>query len=146
MEPQAEFGIEIANGQPELQLNCIRVYPQTTRNLADGGWHHIAVTYQDPGGQVVDSNSTRMYIDGAPVLTAIDRCPGTFHNTIKTNEKALFIGRHPLKRQTGFKGLISDLRIWRRALSAPEIEAIVNRDPSADANVAIFTSVWRSTM
>ena len=132
--PTAEFGIEIANGQPELQLNCIRVYPQTPRNLADGGWHHIAVTYQDTGGQAVDSNSALLYIDGAPVDTSVDRCPGIFNNKIRTIERALYIGSNR-SQESGFKGLISDLRIWRRALSEPEIKAIVNRDPSADTNV-----------
>jgi len=128
----AEFGIEIADGQPELQFNCVRVYQQTKRNIADGGWHHIAVTYQDPGGKVIDSNSARLYIDGVPVRTSVYRCPGRFHNTIRTNEKALFIGNNRRDRQSGFKGLISDLRIWRRTLAASEIRSLVDREPFAN--------------
>ena len=145
--PQREFGIEISDGRPELQMNCMSLYPapQTVirmgvaRNeevdLRDGGWHHLAVTYLDPGTGAVDANSAKIFVDGKQLPTVFQRCGTSLIQPISTRKTTLFIGRHPLVRQSGFRGLISDIRIWQRALSGGEIAAIANRAPSADTNV-----------
>lgn len=70
-------------------------------------WHHLAMTY--------DGNALRFYLDGEP---AGEKAIGKARS--KGNE-AFAIGR----RQDGFthfKGLIDEVRIHRRALSADEIK------------------------
>jgi len=90
-------------------------YISSGPGLSDGDWHHVAVT--------VDRNSTAggtLYVDGAVVLIfdPMNR-PGDL-----TNNQPLFIGRHAGDPSVSVIGLIDEVEIFNRVLTAGEVEAI----------------------
>ena len=91
-------------------------------------WHHLAATY--------DGKDLRLYVDGVPAASvAVNkvRTPGT---------SPLAIGR----RQDGFessyfKGLIDEVRIYRKALSAGEL-AKAALDPKSVVAPESLAGLW----
>lgn len=79
-------------------------------NLADGKWHHVAMTY--------DKSSVKIFVDGS--------LEGTFFSAtadIYDNNLSVRIGGQNPKDNGGalvFKGLIDEVRIWNVALSPQE--------------------------
>lgn len=120
---------------PVVNFNCASMRPQQAVDLRDGAWHHIAVTFAASAGGNVTTSTTRMYVDGAATPLNFVECLAKPGNVISTTQSALHIGRDLSDRQSGFKGLISDLRIWQRSLAVAEIRNINGREPAADQNV-----------
>ena len=98
-----------------LEFETSRGEIASDRVLNDGQWHHVAATY--------DGKAVRSYIDGVekghPVKT-----PGP----LKKSTWDLCIGNSVVEYGTGeflaFDGLIDEVRIYNRALSAAEIKAL----------------------
>ena len=142
--PKQKFGLEIEmvrqNGQaaavPVLNFNCAGMRPASNVNLNDGAWHHVSVTVDALGTGAATSNTTKMYVDGQEIRLNFMDCAGKPGNSLITGVSPLFVGGHNRDWQRGFKGIISDLRIWKRALTAAEVRALAGRDPAADSNVA----------
>jgi len=86
------------------------------RTLGDGQWHHVAGTYD---GQVM-----RVYVDGVEDNQKTANPPGL----LKKNNWDLCIGNSEVDHGTGeflgFDGLIDEVRIYNRALTADEIRAL----------------------
>ena len=78
-------------------------------NVNDGNWHHIV--------GVVDGTTVKLYRDGNFIISA------TGTNNLNTGNAKVVIGRHPLYPDY-FNGLIDDVQIYNRALSADEIAQI----------------------
>jgi Concanavalin A-like lectin/glucanases superfamily/HYR domain len=105
------LGAQLADG---TALNFVSV-----TNVADGAFHHVAVT-------VVRNSATggNLYVDGVSVLT--------FDPTVRpgslTNNAELRIGRNSPNTilDTFFNGLIDEVELFNRALSAAEVQAIFN--------------------
>jgi len=143
-----EFGIDLLNGAPEVGFGCmkLRSLPQSyvsegntlTRpiDLRDGGWHHLVATFADHSNGVLTSQSARLYVDGVAVPTQVNACKLPPYTTVNTWKTTLFIGRHIHDRQSSFKGLISDLRLWNRELSSSEILALTHRSSDAERNTS----------
>jgi len=70
-------------------------------------WHHISATY--------DCSTIRIYLDGSQVGSGIQSA-----STIPYNSSNLYIGSFD-GSQLNFNGLIDDVRIYSKALSASEI-------------------------
>src|SRR5207253_2785919 len=108
-------------------------------NLADGIFHHVAVTVKrssNVGG--------KLFVDGVVVLT-FD--PTARQNSL-TNTAELRIGGHSLNYpQFSFNGLIDEVEIFKRALSASEIQGIAAADSSGkcQADLAITKTHSPST-
>ena len=85
-------------------------------DLRDGKFHHIAVTVQ--------RNSTkglRFYVDGHRVATF----DPTAASGDLSNASPLRLGNHPdLGMRCFYNGIISHVRLFNRALSDSEIQAI----------------------
>jgi hypothetical protein len=79
----------------------------------DGRWHHLAGVRQD--------GTVRLYLDGRLAGQSED-CAGPF----ELQGDALFIGRDTRTGSTVFKGDLSRIRLWRRALRQEEIAATVS--------------------
>jgi PKD repeat protein len=80
-----------------------------------GTWYHVAVTY--------DGSNMRIYKDGVQVATAGKT------GTISTGAGVpVALGSQP-QGGSGFDGLMDDVRIYNEALSAAEIQAIMNTEP-----------------
>lgn len=142
--PLNQFGLDIEmvrqNGQaaavPVLNFNCAGMRPASNVNLNDGAWHHVAVTFDAPGTGAATSNTTKMYVDGQEIRLNFMGFAAKPGSKLGTYFSKLFVGSDLGDRQRGFKGIISDLRIWKRALTASEVRALAGRDPAADSNVA----------
>jgi hypothetical protein len=92
--------------------------------VADGAWHHAAATF--------DGDNLKLYVDGLPQKQVV-----AFHGEIPANDDDLTIGMNrsnpaPEEKGKSLGGMIDDVMIFNRALSAEEIKAMVAAvDPSA---------------
>jgi len=88
----------------------------STQSLADGNWHHVAVTYDHAA-----TTKFRMYIDG--VLAA------TQNTTVAVN--TLAGGFNFGRRNDGinlFNGTIDEVRVWNVARTQAQIQANMNNE------------------
>jgi beta-galactosidase len=81
-----------------------------TKNVNDGGWHHLAGVY--------DGNSLTLYVDG--VVDASVSSTGS----ISTNNYDVQIGGNSQSSGREFNGAIYDARVYNRALCPVEIQAM----------------------
>ena len=83
----------------------------TLQPVPDGVWTHVAATY--------DGSDLRLYVNG----TLVDSAPHV--GTIFQTGSPLFIGNRflPSGDIGGFQGLMDDLKIFDRALTAAEVGA-----------------------
>ncbi|MBI1312659.1 DUF1553 domain-containing protein [bacterium] len=111
-------------GSGTVQLNLVKrwlddsIRVETTEPLPTGRWVHVCVTYD--GSR--ESGGMQFYFDGRPVeLTAHH----DFLNQTITVNQPLRIGRG----QSDFRGLIDDVRIYQRPLTASDVRAIADATP-----------------
>jgi hypothetical protein len=88
----------------------------STQSVADGNWHHIAVTYDHSAATKV-----RMYIDG--VLEASNN----FTQSVNTANSGIRIGRR-VDGVNYFDGIIDEVRIWNVVRTQTEISASMNSE------------------
>jgi hypothetical protein len=81
--------------------------------VADGAWHHIAATS--------DGTTLRLYVDGSEDGTA------RADAETKVNDHPVMIGAKAGSNDVHFHGVIDDVRIYRRALSADEVMRLARR-------------------
>jgi hypothetical protein len=85
-------------------------------DLRDGRFHDVAVTVERPS-----PTGGKLYVDGALVLTF----DPTKQSASLANSAPLLIGGHPdATLHCGFQGQIGAVRLYSRALSCAEIEAL----------------------
>ena len=131
-----EFGIDIENGLP---LPSSEMRPFAAANPCRSQGRRVASYRGYLAGQVssgVATSTAKIYVDGVALAAEFDECsafPGPLINTSRT---PLYIGRSRGDRQSGFKGVVSDLRIWQRGLTSSEVRDLAAREPRADANIA----------
>lgn len=89
----------------------------THDRVLPAGWRHVAA--------VKDGDFLRVYLDGAPVAASAEFRPGDYS---LSNGEPLRIGWGPTDY---FRGSMRDVRIYRRALSAPEASGLA-RPPGAE--------------
>lgn len=91
-------------------------YVVGSTDVLDDAWHHVAVTWEDDGTpNVLDAN---LYVDG--VLEAQSASLSAAMNTVSGSD--VKIGRDDVGKF--FDGIIDDVRIYDRALSAAEISGL----------------------
>ncbi len=98
------------NNNSSARINSSSKYP------IDGTWIHAAATY--------DGATLRMYINGVP-----DGTPVPISVTIGSNTSPLSIGGIATRYYTG---QVDEVRLYNRALSASEIEALASTTPPGD--------------
>ncbi len=109
-----------ATGGLRIEVNGGYHYGVT--NIADGQWHHVAVTFEDDGSpDVVD---TLLYVDGRLDATAASQ--ETAVNTAATG--AVRIGESPW-HNAPFFGLIDDARIYNKVLTEADMQQVMRGDP-----------------
>jgi len=120
-QPQAKgYYVDLADGHIRINLitrwldDSIRV--RSAKPIAAGLWHHVAVTYD--GSRL--ASGIRLYLDGKPVRLLVD------HDFINQS----FDIDEPVRIGAGggpegfFAGLIDDVRIYSRDLSATEVSIL----------------------
>ena len=83
-----------------------------SRNIRDGNWHHVALTYDGV-------NSVQLFIDGS-----LETSDTRTYSTTSTGK--FYIGSTVEGSSQYYDGLVDEVEIFNRALSALEIRAIVN--------------------
>jgi len=84
-----------------------------TQNLHDGRWHHVAAVFENDGSPNVED--VTLYVDGK--LEPLSMVTPHIVNT--TSSSNVFVGAHyNAAARLPFKGMIDDVRIYDRALSA----------------------------
>jgi hypothetical protein len=91
-------------------------------SLLPNTWYHVAVTFNN------NADSAFFYVDGTQVASL------TFDANPITNSEALYIGRSQYTTEY-WKGMLDEIRIYNRALSASEVKAIYNETPSKEQGV-----------
>jgi len=87
----------------------------TTSGISINTWHHVACTYDSSG-----NGTGQMYIDGV-----LDQTDTTFSgSTIGANAHPLYLGGDS-NSTVNFGGLMKNVGIWNRVLSASEIQNIM---------------------
>jgi hypothetical protein len=84
----------------------------TTDDLNDGAWHHLAVTY--------DGTYKKMYIDGSLASTY------SYSQTINNNSYKVSFGKDLEWGGGQYNGLLDDVRIYSRALNSTEVTNDMN--------------------
>lgn len=99
-----------------LTSSCTNWVSQS--QVADGQWHHVAVTVLR--GSVTGG---KLYVDGTPVLTF----DPTVRNKSLSNKADLLIAKHQFSTSTNyFSGLIDEVEIFNRAITAAHVQSIYN--------------------
>jgi len=117
-------------------------YHYGATNLADGQWHHVAVTFEDDGSP--DATDILLYADGQADATA-DSLDEPI-DTVATG--VVRIGETPW-HNAPWVGEIDDARIYDRVLTEEEIRQVMrgnvllasNPDPARDATVDIREAI-----
>ena len=110
--------------------NAVKIIVQSTSQaVCDSAWHHLALTHGDGA-----SSATKTYLDGALIATSQQTfaipSDGTAALTVNWNAGATNISA----------GAVSDVRIFRRALSSTEVLAL-SQPPLARANTVFAPPV-----
>jgi len=102
-------------------------------SMAYNSWNHVAVVYDSSS----TSNNADLYINGVKQTISKITPP---QGTQTSNEGEGIIGNHiPLNR--GWDGLIDELRIYNRALSAAEIVSLYDQGNNASFNFSLSNSM-----
>jgi len=117
-----EYTVNIEPGRVYFDYGAGTGYVIASTSVADNQWHHIALLYNtawSPKGKV--------YVDG--VEKTITQSGGGSH--IVSSGSALYIGTQAAGAfyyggRSPFSGLIDEVRIYNRSLSAQEIQARYN--------------------
>ncbi len=106
--------IHIVNKFPD---NCIRINTRSAIKLNE--WHHVFATYDGSS----KASGLHIYVDGK--MADVDVSYDTLTESIKT-EKPLSIGKRT--HDSFFRGMIDEIRLYNRDLSASEVADIVSVD------------------
>ena len=99
-------------------------------NLADGKWHHLAVTY--------DMKSLRTYVDG---VVEIEKESSKKPDTV---DGSLYFGTDKWEPNI-LRGLMDDVSLFNVGLTGDEIQTIMEKGlegASAVSNVGKLTTTW----
>jgi hypothetical protein len=121
------LGFQMANGvgspscapTPTPGRACVNYgAPQTSPNVADGQWHHVAAVVDRANA----TSGVRLYVDGVQVFAG-SPLTGNLDNT-----SDLYLGmRTPAQNGGGFlPGDLDEVELIKRALTQQEIQAIFN--------------------
>jgi hypothetical protein len=116
-----KFCAKVGNGS-SLAYKCSVVYPLNS-------WHQVGVVY--------DGQTMNLYVDGKYVDSGSLTGPINFTDGLGCNNKTIIIGQNPCGSGVqNFSGLIDDVRIYNRALSAAEVKQLYNQGAGSKVSVA----------
>ncbi|MEJ2700827.1 MAG: PA14 domain-containing protein [Sedimentisphaerales bacterium] len=110
------------NDPANLRVECGQGNTWGTTDLADGEWHHVAAVLEDDGSP--DISEVKLYVDGE-----LDPIAGGTPRAINTSSGGELRIAYDLNNTPRvFTGMMDDVRMSDRALTAEEIQAIMT-DP-----------------
>jgi len=115
------FGFRVDDGRIRSEFSGGNLQGDATIN--DGGWHHVAVTVQ--AGATISYPDVTLYVDGQD--DTLPTADDTIIDILDDSEKVVRIGGRASAEDRWFGGLIDELHIYDRALSAEEIAGAAGR-------------------
>lgn len=113
------FTVRLAAGASAGSLvAAVEALPGTlkgTKPLNDGRWHHLALV-----NDVTEVSQTKIYVDGQPDAVS-SSISGLLNTTLGTSA---CLGGSDQSADCNFNGYVDDVRIFPRALSGSEVEAL----------------------
>jgi len=110
-----------ADATSGLRVEVNGGYHYGVTNIADGQWHHVAITFEDDG--TPDALDTLLYVDGR-----LDATADSLDEPIDTSAAGVVrIGESPW-HNSPFVGLIDDVHIYNRTLTQQEIQLVMRID------------------
>ncbi len=106
----------IENGHARIEITS--GYVEGTRLVNDGQWHYVAVTFTN---DIASITNAKLYVDGT-VETSFTTTLSHAVNTTSSGD--VKIGSDVQSRY--FNGVLDEVRIFNRALSATEIVSLMN--------------------
>jgi hypothetical protein len=130
------YGVHFyAGGLGQLYANVYgggdHVIQTSTGVLTNGGFQHVALTYDKASG------TARLFLNGAMVVQT------AFATFIPETSQDLYIGYRPNFVPFGpyaFNGLIDEVTLYSRALTAPEIQAIFTAGSAGKCTTSVAPS------
>ncbi len=121
------ISLDPASNEAYLKVDVLDGHKIGTTNVADGQWHHVAVTWENDG--TPDITDAKLYVDGV-----LETVPSDLNHNINTSTSTdaddVSIGKSV--EEEYFKGLIDDVQIYGRALDGLEVsELAYNPDPGS---------------
>ncbi|MEM9251987.1 MAG: Ig-like domain-containing protein, partial [Planctomycetota bacterium] len=100
--------LEVGAVDDKLRSNLGGVQTGGGPALQAGAWYHVAVTH--------DAGTVRVYLDGEEIASG--------QRTVESADGALVFGSHKSTTSNYLDGVIDDIRVYNRAMSDLEIEAL----------------------
>ncbi|WP_242202126.1 PKD domain-containing protein [Aestuariivivens insulae] len=124
----------IINGAGLLRTEVAGTGLSGATTVADGTWHHVAVTYGYDSGS--GNGTIKLYVDGVEDAMASN----TTWGGISTDPSSVVVGNEKFSvGSRGFVGTLDDVRIYSKVLTAQEVSAVMNEN-SGTLPTADFTS------
>ena len=124
-------GFFIDSSAGKLQVMLSNEWPQnsimlnTAEKIAADKWQHVFVTYDGSS----KAQGVTVYVDGVGVKTEV--VSDTLVSSIRTDAPLLIGRRYTGPKGSPFKGLIDDVRIFNRALTASEVAVLAGTSPAS---------------
>ncbi|MBL7187107.1 MAG: LamG domain-containing protein [Phycisphaerae bacterium] len=116
----AKWIVRINDGG-QLRCEVHNGYHYGTTILTDDQWHHVAVVLVDDGSP--DVVETLLYVDGVLETSNADSADEPINTA---EDMDVTIGQNPHATNRWFDGLLDEARIYDRALTQAEIQAVMN--------------------
>ena len=100
-----------------MRAECQGGYIVGDTDLRDGLWHHVACAFTNDSASITN---VKLYVDG--VLEGVSALKDMAINTIANGDVQIGCDNAPLY----FTGVMDEVRIYNRALSAGEVAALVS--------------------
>ena len=125
---RTQYGLFSEGGILKLRFETESGRADITTDLpAVGEWVHVGFTN--------DGSTAKIYVDGEAVAE------GAVPGTLNANDDPWRIGQDCERLNYVFAGLIDEVRLWNRALSATDIAALKDLPTAVDAQ-AKLTTTW----
>jgi hypothetical protein len=113
-----------SSGVPQFQMDTdyIIVGVGSSASIADGKTHFLVGTWSGVSGSSAVASQFTLYVDGVAV-TPSAKIAGSATAPFASNQPAV-IGFHPAWGLNSANSCMSDIAVWHRALTAPEVTAM----------------------
>jgi len=132
----AGFCLASSNGNPLIRMNDVGQSTDTKLTVRDeflgdisgSGWHHMVAVFDRTGTVSGTANNVQLYIDNAPVASAVLPYPlgSPSDYNILSPSNGIYLGGQDGSTSHDFEGYMDDVALYRGALSATDVSTLYN--------------------
>ena len=147
-QARRQYSLYLDDGYPILDFKNVNIRPvDTTTDLRDGSWHHIAVSMTaDNASTTLQDTDFRFYIDGAEVTAEFNGTESELLFPLNTTAgnagEGFVVGGRNANGSESYEGAIFDVRLWDVPLTTTEVAALYLAR-QRDMNVQALNEVLR---